>query len=137
MQGAGKEYAELPYTKDIIRNWSAVTAACLMVEKRKFQLVGGFDEELQIALNDVDFCLKLMKKKFRNIYTPYVELYHHESISVGRPESLQRDKILNKKEIQIFNKRWEKMSKKDTLFNENYSLYSSELRIKKIFKCLN
>ena len=127
MQGAEKEYKELPYTKDITRNWSAVTAACLMINKKKFQMVDGFDEELKIALNDVDFCLKLLEGGYFNVYTPYVELYHHESISVGRPESLQRDKVLNKKEIGLFKEHWRHNPRNDRFFNKNYSLSSYTL----------
>lgn len=66
-----------------IRETSAVTAACLMVSKSKYNEVGGFEEKLRVTYNDVDFCLKLLRKGYSNIYTPRSKLYHFESKSVG------------------------------------------------------
>lgn len=67
-----------------ISNFSAVTAALLLVEKCKFQEVAGFNEErLAVAYNDVDLCLKLLKKGYKNVYTPFSQAYHHESASRG------------------------------------------------------
>lgn len=64
--------------------FSAVTAACLLVRKAVFESVGGLNEkDLKVAFNDVDLCLKVMKAGYRNIWTPWAELYHHESISRG------------------------------------------------------
>ena len=74
---------------------SAVTAACLLVKRELFEEVGGLNEaNLKVAFNDVDFCLKIDKAGYRNIFTPYAELYHYESISRGRdddsPEKIER-----------------------------------------------
>lgn len=67
-----------------IRQVSAVTAACLMIEKKKFNLVGGFNEtNLAVAFNDVDLCLKLIEKGYKNLFTPHATLYHFESLSRG------------------------------------------------------
>jgi len=66
-----------------IRETSAVTAACLMVNRIKFKEVGGFEEKLRVTYNDVDFCLKLLNKGYSNIFTPRSKLYHFESKSVG------------------------------------------------------
>ena len=80
----------LIYTQQL----SAVTAACLLVRREIYNEVGGLNEQdLQIAFNDVDFCLRVHSKGYRNIYTPYSILYHHESISRGTedtPEKQQR-----------------------------------------------
>lgn len=65
------------------RNYLAVTAACLMVEKRKYLQVGGLDEVFTVAGNDVAFCLRLHEAGYRNIYWPLASLYHYESVSVG------------------------------------------------------
>lgn len=74
----------------VIRNYSAVTGACALLRKDLFELVGGFDEKnLAVAYNDVDLCLKLLKKGYRNIYTPYAVLYHYESLSRGSDEDLK------------------------------------------------
>ena len=64
-------------------NWLATTAACLMVDKEKFERIGGFDEELPIAYNDVDFCLRLLKAGYYNLVCQAVRLIHHESVSRG------------------------------------------------------
>ena len=67
-----------------VQNVSAVTAACLLVRKRVFNQVGGFDESLTVAFNDVDFCLKVRAAGYLNLWTPFAELIHHESVSRGR-----------------------------------------------------
>ena len=85
-EAAGHAHRFLPATEPgyfrqphVAQYVSAVTAACLVVEKRKFETVGGLDEaELAIAFNDVDFCLKLEKAGWRNVYVPHAVLVHHE-----------------------------------------------------------
>jgi GT2 family glycosyltransferase len=67
---------------------SAVTAACMMIKKERFESVGGFDEKFRITYNDVDLCLKLREAGYRNIYNPCVELIHHESLSLGLPNEI-------------------------------------------------
>ncbi|MBF2014659.1 MAG: glycosyltransferase [Rivularia sp. T60_A2020_040] len=76
-----------------VNNYSSVTAACLMCRREVFEAVGGFEEQLSVAFNDVDFCLKIVEKGYRNIYLPHVVLYHYESKSRGyedTPEKLAR-----------------------------------------------
>ncbi len=63
---------------------SAVTAACLVIRREVFDAVGGLDEGLTVAFNDVDFCLKVRAAGYRNLWTPFAELIHHESVSRGR-----------------------------------------------------
>ena len=120
--------AGIPYTKDIIRNYSAVTAACLMVKKEKFEKVGGFEERLRIAFNDVDLCLKLGKAGFFNVYTPYVELYHHESVSVGTPNDGNRDMKEFGKEVEFMKKKWGKVIETDPFYNKNLTWRNSSYR---------
>jgi GT2 family glycosyltransferase len=67
----------------IIRNCTAVTGACMMVRRRLFEELGGFDESLPVAFNDIDFCLRLLERGYRIVYTPYAELTHHESLTRG------------------------------------------------------
>lgn len=78
----------------IIQNFCAVTAACLVVSKQKFLTVGGLDaEHLAVAFNDIDLCLKLTTQGWRSLWTPYADLYHHESASRGyedTPEKVAR-----------------------------------------------
>ncbi|WP_223269799.1 glycosyltransferase [Nostoc sp. 'Peltigera membranacea cyanobiont' 213] len=66
-----------------VNNYLAVTAACLMCRREIFELIGGFEEELAVAFNDVDLCLKIVEKGYKNIYLPHVMLYHYESKSRG------------------------------------------------------
>jgi len=90
----------------IVRGASAVTAACMLVAKRHFEAVGGLDEDdLAVAYNDVDLCLKLRVRGLVNIYTPLATLIHHESKSRGldfAPEHLER----YMRELAAFQQRW-------------------------------
>ena len=82
----------------LIQNFSAVTAACLVVTKKLYDEVGGFDEEnLTIAFNDVDFCLRLHEAGYRNIWTPYALLYHYESKSRGYEDTPENTSGFKKK----------------------------------------
>jgi GT2 family glycosyltransferase len=82
----------------VIQNVSAVTGACLCTKRERFLEVGGFDEQFPFAYNDVDYCLKLLKKGYRNVYNPFVRLIHHESFTRGldrggeKFERLEREK---------------------------------------------
>ncbi len=67
----------------MIRSYSAVTAACMMVRRSVFNEVGGFDEDFAVGFNDVDFCIRLARAGYRVLYTPLAELIHHESVSRG------------------------------------------------------
>ena len=89
-----------------VHNVSAVTGALMMVKKDLYNAVNGLDEiNLAIALNDVDFCLKLMENKLRNIITPYCKAYHHESVSRGYEETSAKKERFNK-EIAYFQNKW-------------------------------
>jgi len=114
------------------RNFTAVTAACVMVSKAKFKKVKGFDPTFQIAFNDVDFCLKLFDAGFRNVYLPHVMLYHHESISVGQPGSKQRDLGVFKKEIDLMLKKWGPLIVNDPFYHPEFrrDIASARLNIK-------
>ena len=73
-----------------VQNLSAVTAACLMTKRTLFNEVGGFEEHLSHAFNDLDLCLKIREKGYLVVYTPFAELYHHESISRGYENTPQK-----------------------------------------------
>lgn len=106
----------------LISEYSAVTGACLVVEKAKFDAVGGLDEEqLKVACNDVDLCLKLRAQGLHNIFTPYAVLYHHESATRGyedNPEKVARFE----KELGIMHERWGKALSEDACYSPNLSL---------------
>jgi GT2 family glycosyltransferase len=102
-------------------NYSAVTAACMMVRREVFESVGGFDEEFAVAYNDVDFCLRLRAAGLRNVYIPHVELYHFESASRGSDldaERAERNLIEQEKLIE----RWKIRDTPDPYFNRNFAL---------------
>src|SRR5690625_3249491 len=95
------------------------TGACLLVRKSVFDEVGGLDEEhLAIAFNDVDFCLKVREAGYRNIWTPYAELYHHESASRG-PEDTEKNRERFLRETRVMRDRWGKVLDLDPAYNPN------------------
>lgn len=106
---------------NLVQNYSAVTAACLAVKKELFELVGGLDEQnLSIAYNDVDFCLKLREKGFYNLWTPFSMLYHHESLS--RDDDFDERNIERfKKEHAYMLRKWKKFISNDSYFSPNLS----------------
>lgn len=98
---------------------SAVTAACLVVDRRKFLAVGGLDEEkLAVAFNDVDFCLKLEAAGWRNVYVPHAVLFHHESKSRGL-DSLPMNIDRFHRELKILQSRWGTKGYEDPRFSPN------------------
>lgn len=105
-----------------VQNYSAVTGACLMVRKKVWEEVGGFDEELEVSYNDVDFCLQIRKAGYLIVWTPYAELYHYEYKSRGlydTPEKIAQ----TDKEILYFKNKWAKELKEgDPYYNPNLSL---------------
>lgn len=118
----------LCYAQDV----TAVTGACLMVKKSDYEMVGGFDESLAIALNDVDFCLKLRKKGLLNIFTPFAEAFHYESKSRGddRDEGSERAKRYDE-ECALFKEKWkDELAAGDPYYNVNFSLDHSNYTLK-------
>lgn len=100
---------------------SAVTAACMMVRKELFQTVSGFDEIFSRAYNDVDLCLRISQLGFRNVWTPFAELYHYESKSRGYDESEELIAI-NEIERQLMRERWAGKLTEDPFYSQNLSL---------------
>lgn len=99
-------------------NYSAVTAACLMVKKDKFNEVGGFDEKLKVALNDADLNLKLLSKGYYNVCLSNVEMIHYESKSRGYEASSEKhNRFL--KEQDYMKKKWGSVIEKDKYFSKN------------------
>ena len=109
-------------------NYSAVTAACLMCRRDVFEEVGGFETKLAIAFNDVDFCLKLVSRGYRNIYLPHVVLYHYESKSRGY-ENTPAKQARFAKEVNYMKQTWHSFCHNDPCYSphltkvrEDYSL---------------
>ena len=112
------------------QNVSAVTGACLLVKKSLFKEVGGLDESFAISLNDVDFCLKLREKGLLNVFTPFAELYHYESVSRGLDDSGEKAERYNR-ESAHFREKWKTVLEKgDPYYNPNFSLDRSDFALK-------
>ena len=101
-------------------DYSAVTAACMMVKRDKFNEVKGFGEELKIAYNDIDFCLKLIDKGYYNVFLPQVILYHYESLSRGLNSTTEKYKFFLKEKTYFINK-WKQYTDNDPFYNPNLS----------------
>lgn len=126
---AGHSLKHLPNTNhgyvgrvNVVHNLSAVTAACMMLRKDVFEEVGGFDENLAVAFNDVDLCLKIRRKGYLIVYTPYAELYHHESLSRGYEDTPKKHKRFLE-EIGYMRVKWgEVIDDGDPYYNPNLTL---------------
>ena len=126
---AGNMLVNLPYgerayfgRESATRNVAAVTGACLLCRRELYEEVGYMDEELfKVAFNDVDFCLKLMEKGYRNVYVPYVELYHYESKTRGYEYSKEKEERFNR-ESDNFKSKWKEILEKgDPYYNINFT----------------
>ncbi len=107
----------------LVQNVSAVTAALLMVKKNLYLEAGGLDEDnLSVALNDVDFCLRLRQRGLLNVYTPYCEAYHYESVSRGYETTPEKEARF-RREVRFFQHKWkEVLDAGDPYYNPNLSL---------------
>lgn len=104
------------------QNMTAVTGACLMVKKSAYEQVGGLEESFAVSLNDVDFCLKLRKAGYLNVFTPFAELYHFESVSRGLDDQGEKAQRYNEESAR-FREKWKaELEAGDPYFNPNFSL---------------
>ena len=107
----------------VAQNLSAVTGACLLVRRETYERVGGLDESLQVAFNDIDFCLRLRAAGYRNLWTPFAELYHHESASRGLEDTEEKRQRFQG-EVEAMQRRWGQQLLQDPAYNVNLSLGS-------------
>ena len=104
----------------IVQNVSAVTAACLMIEKEIYEEVGGMDEvNFKVAYNDVDFCLRVLEAGYRNIFTPYAEMYHHESVSRGYETTPEKMVRFQAEKEALYKRHKEILENGDPYYNPN------------------
>jgi GT2 family glycosyltransferase len=102
-------------------NYSAVTAACMMVSRKVYEQVNGFEEQLTVAFNDVDFCLKVRKAGYLIVYDPQVEAYHYESKSRGQEDTKEKVERFQR-EIEYMRSHWIGILKDgDPYYNPNFS----------------
>ncbi|MHB1167306.1 MAG: glycosyltransferase family 2 protein, partial [Carboxydocellales bacterium] len=102
----------------LVSNYAAVTGACLMVKKELYEKIGGLDENMQVAFNDVDFCLKLLKKDLYNVVLPTALLYHHESKSRGYEDTPDKKKRFQG-EVHRMQECWGDIIANDPFYNPN------------------
>ena len=113
----------------VTQNFSVVTAACLAVRKKTYLEIGGLDEQdLRIAFNDVDFCLKLIRAGYRNLFTPYALLFHHESLSRGHDDTQEKQAIF-KHEFSVMKRRLGGFV--DPAYNPNLSLEFEDFSLRR------
>lgn len=113
------------------QNYSAVTAACMMVKRKAFDQVNGLDPGLAVAFNDIDFCLRLQQAGYLIVYNPYAELYHYESKSRGIEDTPQKKERFNK-EVDFFYNRWSKILEEgDPYYNPNLTLESQDFSLRR------
>ncbi|MCJ7446017.1 MAG: glycosyltransferase, partial [Methanotrichaceae archaeon] len=134
---AGHAHKHLPASEwgyfgraQLIQNFSAVTAACLLTKKSIYNKVGGLNERnLAIAFNDVDYCLKLRQKGYLVIYTPYATLYHHESLFRGHEDTPEKQ-IRFAKEIKYMRDKWAEILDNDPYYNRNLTRDKEDFSIR-------
>jgi len=113
----------------IIQNLSAVTAACMVLRREVFEEVGGLDEvNLAVAFNDVDFCIRIREKGYRIVWTPYAELYHLESASRGRDDTVENaPRFL--KEVAYMMNIWKEALANDPYYNQNLTFVKEDFSL--------
>jgi glycosyltransferase involved in cell wall biosynthesis len=111
------------------QNLSAVTAACLLVSRAIYEEIGGLDEKnLAVAFNDVDFCLKVSTAGYRNLWTPYAELYHHESISRGVEDTPEKQ-VRFHKEVAYMTNKWGDRLTRDPYYSPHLTRHREDFSI--------
>ncbi|MCD7726221.1 MAG: glycosyltransferase family 2 protein [Clostridiales bacterium] len=112
------------------QNVMAVTGACLMMRKSLYERLGGLDESFAVSLNDVDLCIRAWKAGYVNVFTPFAELYHYESISRGLDDQGEKAQRYNR-ESEAFRARWkELLAQGDPYYNPNFSLDRSDYALR-------
>ena len=124
-QGYPRDYYGYVSRLKCVNNYSALTAACLMIKRSIVDEVAGFDaERLSVAYNDVDLCLRIQEAGYHNVWTPYAEAYHHESISRGHEKSVTDVERREREKWHLKDKHPEIFSKGDPFYNPNLSRFS-------------
>lgn len=106
----------------LIGSFSAVTAACLLIRKSIYLEVGGLNErDLSVAFNDVDFCIRVREAGYRNVWTPYAQLYHHESATRGTEDNPAKQARFAS-EVHYMMRRWGALLTSDPAYNPNLTI---------------
>jgi O-antigen biosynthesis protein len=124
--GIGRDQLGYHGRAALTQSLSAVTAACLVVKKSIFESVGGLNEQdLAVAFNDVDFCLRVLEAGYRNVWTPFAELYHHESASRGYEDTPEKQQRFAKEASYMY-QRWGMLLQADPAYSPNLTLQADD-----------
>lgn len=123
--GKPKNYPGYFSSAKVIKNYSVVTGACAMTKRKLFEEIGGFDEKFRIDYNDVDYCLRIRAKGLRVVYTPYAELFHHESTSLG-----SRAGNVGQAEEELLRSRWKDVIANDPYYSPHLTLQDTNYQIR-------
>lgn len=132
---AGHSHKNLPYGHSgyisqavSVNNYSAVTGACLMCRREVFTEVEGFETDLAVAFNDIDFCLKAIALGYRNIYLPHVVLYHYESKSRGYDNTREKQ-ARAVKEVEYMKRKWQALFDRDPCYSPHLTKQTEDYSI--------
>lgn len=133
---AGHSHKNLPRHQNgyfsracLSQSFSALTAACLVIRKSIYEEVGGLNEtELKVAFSDIDFCLRLREAGYRNVWTPFAELYHHESATRGLEDTFEKQ-VRFAKEISYMKNRWGEILLNDPYYNPNLTIERADFSL--------
>ncbi|HEY0976080.1 MAG TPA: glycosyltransferase [Flavobacteriales bacterium] len=115
---------------NMLNNYSALTAACIMVRRSLYERMNGFDESFAVEYNDVDFCLRIRESGLNNVYVPHVELFHHESMSRGHPHATSESYARHLAEIARLQERWGAYIDHDPCYNPNLTLGAHDFSLR-------
>lgn len=128
--GLPRKFSGYFHKASIQQDLSAVTAACMMVKRSVYENMNGLEEKLQVAFNDVDFCLRVRSAGYLVVYDPYVELYHHESKTRGAENTKEKVRRFQS-EIEYMRSHWLDLLKKgDPMYNPNLTLTKWDYSLK-------
>lgn len=123
-KGSGGYFGRAALEQDL----SCVTAACMVMRRSVFDELDGYDANFAIAFNDVDLCIRMRQAGWRIIWTPQVEMYHHESASLGRHDAPER-KTTFEREVTLMRMKWAEALDNDPFYNPNLSLSSNDFAL--------
>ena len=125
---AGHQFHNMPrgnagyYGRALLeQDLSCITAACMVIRREVLDSIGGFNERFAVAFNDVDLCIRVRRLGWRILWTPAVEMYHHESASLGKHNAPERHALFEE-EVKLMRATWGDLLDADPFFNPNLSL---------------
>lgn len=127
--GAHKDTSGYFNNTNCLNNYSAVTGACMMISREKFEFAGGFDPNLAVDCNDVELCCRLFSLGFYNVYVPWASMYHYECLTRGNPMLSSHSILRQQNEKSYFLNKWGTMIKDDPFYNKNLTRISKNYEL--------